>query len=57
MLIFEYEGGWGYLARRKGVGGVLKTRSIYGLREMFWAKLLILLGYIVRDLWETKIFV
>ena len=24
MLIFEYEGGWGYLARRKGVGGSLK---------------------------------
>jgi hypothetical protein len=38
MLIFEYEGGWGYLARRKGVGGLLtrtllrsKTRDIYGL--------------------------
>ena len=24
MLIFEYEGGWGYLARRIRVGGSLK---------------------------------
>ena len=29
MLIFEYEGGWGYLARRKGVGGSLKKPGVF----------------------------